>query len=104
MKSKIKKGDKVKVLSGKEKGKSGKVLRVLSGRGSMVIEGVNLIKKHIRKRSESEPGGVKEIPAPIKVSKLSLVCPGCGQATRLGAKILEDKSKVRICKKCQKTI
>lgn len=100
----IKKGDKVIVISGKNKGKTGKVLRVLLAKKRLVIEGVNLVKKHIRRRSDSEPGGIKELPASINGSNVALLCPSCNKGVRFGIKISKDKSKTRICKKCQKPI
>lgn len=101
---KIKKGDKVQVLSGKDRGKTGKVLKVFSKNSRAVVEGVNLVKKHMRRRSESEPGGIKEIPTSIHASNLALVCPQCGRGTRFGVKVSEDKSKAKVCKRCQQAI
>ncbi|MFA5272100.1 MAG: 50S ribosomal protein L24 [Candidatus Omnitrophota bacterium] len=100
----IKKGDKVTILSGKDKGKSGKVLEILKDDSRVLIEGLNLAKKHLRKRSESEPGGIKEIPMPMHLSKIALVCASCSKPVRFGIKILKDKSKIRVCKKCQQAI
>ncbi|MCM8824343.1 MAG: 50S ribosomal protein L24 [Candidatus Omnitrophica bacterium] len=96
----IRKGDKVYVLTGKDKGKTGKVLRVLTSKNRAIVEGINLVKKHVRRRSESEPGGIKDIPASIHISNLNLFCAHCNRGVRWGIKILEDKSKIRICKKC----
>ncbi len=101
----IKKGDKVAVIAGKNKGKIGKILRVsLKPKRRVVIEGVNLVKKHIRRRSESESGGIKEIPSSISVSNVALFCGNCNKGVRFGVKVSDDKSKVRICKKCQRPI
>lgn len=100
----IKKGDKVQVLTGRDKGKTGKVLKILSGRKRVVVEGVNLVKKHMRKRSESEPGGIKEVPTSINISNLGLFCSKCGKGVRSGIKVMADKTKVRVCKKCQQAI
>lgn len=96
----IRKGDKVLVVSGKNKGKSGKVLEILSSKSRAMVEGVNLVKKHMRRRSESEPGGIKEIPSSIHLSNIMVVCPHCNRQVRLGAK-KEGKNKIRICRKCQ---
>lgn len=104
MSLRIKKGDKVVVLTGKDKGKSGKVLRVLTSKGRVIVEGVNMIKKNIRRRSEAEPGGIKAVPASLNISNVSLMCGNCNKAVRFGVKILDDKSKIRICKKCNKPI
>ncbi|UCD15246.1 MAG: 50S ribosomal protein L24 [Candidatus Omnitrophota bacterium] len=104
MSLRIKKGDKVVVITGRDKGKTGKVLRVMFDRGRVVVEGVNLVKKHFRRRSENEPGGIKEIPSSLHMSNLSLFCSSCGKGVRFGTKISADKSKIRICKKCQQPI
>jgi len=104
MSLRIKKGDKVVVLSGKNKGKSGKILKVLLPKSGVVVEGVNLVKKHIKRRSESEQGGVKEMPAAIKISNVALFCASCNKGARFGVKQAKDKSKTRICKRCQKPI
>jgi len=100
----IKKGDKVVVIAGKGKGKVGKILRVSTKSKRVVVEGVNLVKKHIRRRSESETGGIKEIPATINASNVALFCSSCNKGVRFGVKISDDKSKIRICRKCQKPI
>ena len=100
----IKKGDRVVVTAGKNKGRSGKVLKVISAKARVFVEGVNLVKKHIRRRSENEPGGIKEVPSGINLSNVSLFCGNCNKGVRFGVKVLGDKSKTRICKKCQKPI
>jgi large subunit ribosomal protein L24 len=100
----IKKGDKVILLSGKDKGKSGKVLKVLTAGEYVLVEGLNLAKRHLRKRSEAEQGGIKEIPQPLSISKVALVCPSCLKAVRFGVKISQDKTKLRFCKKCHQAI
>jgi large subunit ribosomal protein L24 len=108
---KIKKGDKVKILSGKDKGKIGKVLQVFPVYNKVSVEGLNVAIKHMRPRRQGEKGQRIEFPAPFDLSKVSLVCPQCGKATRVGSKVLEltvgDKKKnkkVRICKKCSQEI
>ncbi len=100
---KIKKGDQVIVISGKYKGKKGKVLKVIPKEGKIVVEGVNMIKKHMRPRKEGEKGEVVHKPAPIYVSKVMLICPKCKKLTRVGYKIVDGK-KYRICKKCKSEI
>ena len=98
---KIKKGDTVRVLSGKDRGKIGKVLSVLKGRGRVVVEKVNKVKKHKKQSGDQkDPGGIVEVEAPIDVSKVMVVCPSCSKPTRVGYKVTKDK-KVRICKKCK---
>ncbi|MCD6229109.1 MAG: 50S ribosomal protein L24 [Candidatus Omnitrophota bacterium] len=104
MSLRIKRGDKVVVLTGKDKGKTGKVLKVFPTEYRAIVEGINLVKKHMRRRREDEPYGIKEIPAPINISNLALFCPYCNRGVRFGVKVLEDKTKVRICKRCQKEI
>jgi len=107
----IKQGDKVKILSGKDKGKIGKVLQVFPSYGKISVEGLNVAIKHMRPRRQGEKGQRIEFPAPMSLSKVSLVCPKCGKATRLGSKTLEltvdgkkKSKKVRICKKCLQEI
>ncbi len=101
---KIKKGDKVKILAGKDKGKTGKVLKLTSNGSRVVVEGVNVLKKHIRRRSEAEQGGIREVPSPINISNVALFCGNCNKETRFGVNIAKDKSKTRICRKCQRAI
>lgn len=104
---KIKKGDTVLVISGKYKGKTGKVLKTFPKEGKVLVEGVNLVKKHFRPRSGREKGQIIEIPKPLPVSKLKFICPSCKKATRLGYKISREKDKklkVRVCKKCKTEI
>lgn len=105
----IKKNDKVKILSGKDKGKTGKVLQVLPVEGKISVEGLNLAIKHLRPRRENEKGQRIEFPAFMNASNVSLLCPKCGKATRIGHKIvasLEGKKakKFRVCKKCEEII
>lgn len=104
----IKKNDKVKILSGKDKGKSGKVLQVMPKEGKISIEGLNLLIKHLRPQQQGEKGQRIEFPAFIQVSNVALLCPKCGKSTRSAYKIVKvegrkDK-KYRVCKKCQEII
>lgn len=106
---KIKKGDKVKILSGKDKGKTGKVLQVFVSRERASVEGLNLLIKHLRPQKQGEKGQRIEFPAPIDLSNLMLVCPKCNKAARVGYKTVEGKEgakkkKYRECKKCNATI
>jgi len=96
----IKKGDKVKILSGKDRGKTGKVIKVYPATQKLIVENINLVKKHKKSRQDNEKSERMTIAAPISVSKVMLVCPKCSKPTRLGSKEIEGK-KVRICKKCQ---
>lgn len=100
----IKKGDKVFVISGKDSGKSGKVLEILKDKSKVIVEGLNLSKKHMRRRSEADVGGIKEVPMPLNISKVALFCSSCSKPVRFGIKTLKDKNKMRICKKCQQAI
>lgn len=97
---KIKKNDQVKILAGKDRGKSGKVLRVLSAENKIIIEGLNIVKKHVKARKEGESGQRIEIPGKLNISNAMLVCPKCGKATRIGYKIVGE-NKMRICKQCK---
>lgn len=98
---KIKKGDRVKVLLGKDKGKEGTVVHVSKSKGRALVEGVNIYKRHVRKMQGVE-GGIIDIPKSLDISNLALICPNCQKPTRVGFKT--DKGKVRICKKCKKEI
>ena len=95
----IKKGDTVEVIQGKESGKRGKVLRVLANEERVVVERVNFIKRHVRPSQKTPQGGVIEREASIHISSVKLVCPGCSQAVRVGVR-MEGEDKVRYCKKC----
>ena len=103
MAAKIKTKDKVVVLSGKDKGKTGEVLRVLPKDERVVVAGVNVVKKHTRPSARSQ-GGILEIEAPIHVSNVAHVDPKDGKPTRVGFKILEDGRKVRVAKRSGETI
>ena len=97
---KIKKNDKVIVIAGKEKDKIGTVLTVNSEKGRAIIERVNMIKKHAKPSAQNAQGGIVEKEAPINISNLMLVCSKCADPTRIGKQMLEDGSKIRVCKKC----
>ena len=96
---KIKKGDNVIVLSGNDKGKTGEVLDVIPKTQKVVVKGVNIRKKHVKPRKAGEEGGIIPSEFPVHSSKVNVVCPKCGKATRIGYTI-ENGEKVRICKKC----
>lgn len=100
---KIKKNDTILIITGKDKGKKGKVLEALPKENKIVVEGLNLAKKHQRPRRQGEKGQIIEIPRPINVSNVKLICPKCGQGARVGYKIAE-KEKFRMCKKCESEI
>jgi large subunit ribosomal protein L24 len=94
------KNDKVIFISGKEKGKIGTILKVDYEKKRVVVEKVNMVKKHARPGGKQAQGGIIEKEAPLHVSNLMLICGKCAEATRIGKRTLEDGSKVRICKKC----
>lgn len=100
---KIKKGDEIIVVSGKDRGRKGKVDKTLPRKQAVLVTDLNLVKKHLRAQGEKKPGGIVQIPKPLNVAKIALVCPQCHQPTRVGYKI-EKKEKFRICKKCQELI
>ena len=100
----IRKDDMVVVLTGKDKGKQGKVLKADPQNGKVIVEGVNVATKHTKPRKQGEEGGIIKMETPIYVSKVMRVCPKCGKPTRCAHKILEDGSKVRVCKKCNENI
>ncbi len=106
----IKKGDKVTILAGKDKGKTGKVLQVFPNRERVSVEGLNLLIKHMRPRREGEKGQRIEFPAPMNISNLMLVCPKCSKPARVSYKTVKgdkgDKGnkKFRVCKKCDQVV
>ena len=97
---KIKKGDKVKVLTGKDRGKTGNVTRVLPAAGKVIVDGVNVAKKHQAPTRTTQQGGIIDKDMPLPVANVALVCTSCGKATRVGYKIDNSGQKVRICRKC----
>ena len=99
----IKKNDKVVVLSGKDKGKEGKVLTAMPAEKKVVVEGVNVATSHVKPRKQGEEGGIVRREIPMYVSKVMLMCPKCGKPTRVASKV-EDGKKVRVCKKCGATM
>ena len=95
----VKKGDTVVVLSGKDKGKKGKVLEVSPREEKVIIEGINMVSKHVKPRKMGEPGGIVKAEAPMYACKVMRVCPKCDKTTRAASKIVDGK-KVRVCKHC----
>lgn len=100
---KIKKGDTIIVVTGKDKGKKGKVDKVFPKTSSVLVAGINNMKRHRKKRDEQNPGGIVDIHLPIAESKVAVVCPACGQPTRVGF-LMSKGDKERICRKCQQKI
>ncbi|OGW51044.1 MAG: 50S ribosomal protein L24 [Nitrospirae bacterium RBG_19FT_COMBO_42_15] len=103
-KIKIKKGDRVKVIAGKELDKEGKVFMVFPVKNRLLIEKLNLIKRHTKPTQQQQQGGIIEKEASIHISNVMLVCPKCSKPTRVGYKILEGGDKMRACKKCGEVI
>ena len=99
----IKKGDKVRVIAGKDKGKEGEVTRAIPAEHRVVVKNVNVAKRSMRPTQQNPQGGIMSIDAPIQVSNVMLICPKCGQPTRVGHRE-EDGKKVRFCKKCQAAV
>jgi large subunit ribosomal protein L24 len=100
----LKRDDRVEVIAGRDKGRVGKILRVLPDRDRAVVERINVVKRHTKPSMANQQGGIIEKEAPIHVSNLMLICPKCAKTSRIGKKVLEDGSKVRVCKKCGETI
>ncbi len=100
---KLIKGDSVKVVAGKDKGKIGKISKVYSKDDKVLVENVNQYKRHLKKRSQNEESQIVTLTKPLPVSNVSLICPKCNRLTRVGFETKKDK-KVRVCKKCKKEI
>ncbi len=97
---KIKKDDVVAVTSGKFRGKQGKILRTLPSQNMVVVEGVNMVKRHRKPVTQRDPGGIVDVIKPLPTANVILVCPACGKTSRVGV-VKEDGKKMRVCKKCQ---
>ena len=100
---KIRKNDLVLIISGKDRGRKGKVMESLPKERKVVVEGINLRKKHIKPKRSGEKGQIVSLPFPVDVSNVKMICPKCGKGARVGSKIQGDK-KYRICKKCGQEI
>jgi len=101
---KIRKNDNVIVIAGKDKGKKGKVRQVKPKEGRLIIEGVNLIKRHSRTKGQARQAGIIELEAPMDISNVMLVCNKCSKPVRVGFKVLPDGKKVRVCNSCEEVI
>ncbi|KPJ70748.1 50S ribosomal protein L24 [Microgenomates bacterium DG_75] len=101
---KLKKGDSIIVIKGKDKGRKGKIEKILRKTGKVLIPGINVYKKHARKQSEKKPGGIIEIVKPLPVANVALYCSKCKKPTRIGYQIDKSGNKTRICRKCQTII
>lgn len=100
----IKKGDTAFVLTGKNKGKSGRVLSVLKAKERVIIEGINIVKKHMKPNKQYTKGGIIEKEAPLHISNVMLMCPKCSKPSRIGHTVFDDGKKLRTCKKCKEVI
>ena len=96
----VKTGDEVIVIQGKDRGKKGKVLQVAPSEGKVIVEGVNIVSKHVKPRKMGEAGGILKAESALYADKVQLICPKCGQPTRVGH-IIEDGKKFRVCKKAK---
>jgi len=102
LQSPLRKNDNVVVTAGKDSGKRGRVLRVVTDKNRVIVEGVNIIKRHTKPNPQRNiKGGIVEREAGLHASNVQLVCPECGKATRVGRRVLSDGRKVRICRKCE---
>ena len=99
----IKKGDKVKILCGKDRGKTGKIIRMMPSKGKLIVENINLVKKHKKSRKAGEQSERMTLAAPINISNVMLVCPKCSKASRMRSKTIDNKA-VRVCQKCEAEI
>ena len=100
----IRKNDSVMVIAGKERGKTGKVLRVLPDDGAVIIERINIVKRHTKPRGPQQPGGIVEKKASIDASNVMIMCDKCNAPVRIAHKILADGSKIRICRRCNEAL
>lgn len=100
---KIKKGDTVLITAGKDRGRTGKIIKSLLKEGTILVEGINLKKKHVKAKKQGEKGQVISVPTPLDVSNVKIICPKCQKATRIAYKV-EKTEKHRICKKCKSQI
>lgn len=100
---KIKKDDRVMVMTGRERGKIGRVLKVEPAKERVLVEKINMVKRHT-KPTQTGQGGIMDKEAPLHISKLQVVCPKCNQAVRVGSTVLEDGRRVRVCKKCSEQL
>ena len=100
----VRQGDKVLVLSGKDKGKKGKVIATYPRLGKVKVEGVNMMKKHAKPTRKVPQGGIREMEAAFPASKVMVICPACSKPTRVAKKILPDERRVRTCQQCDESL
>lgn len=100
---KLKKGDQIIVTSGKDKGRKGKIELIFQSERDVLVPGINMYKRHLKKRDEKRAGGIIDFPRPLHIGNVALVCPKCGKSTRVGF-IVTKGEKIRICRKCKQKI
>ncbi|MBI4130477.1 50S ribosomal protein L24 [Candidatus Roizmanbacteria bacterium] len=100
---KLKKGDQIIVTAGKEKGKKGKIDRIVPASNAVIVAGLNLYKRHVKRRDEKHPGGIIDIARPLPAGNIALICPRCKLPTRIGFMMVKEQ-KNRMCKKCKQTL
>jgi large subunit ribosomal protein L24 len=100
---KLKKGDTVYISIGKDKGRKGKIEKIFPEKGQVLIPGINMFKRHAKRKDDKHPGGIIDFSRPLGASKVALICPKCGQRTRIGY-LVTGKEKLRICRKCEQQI
>lgn len=101
---KVRKDDTVVITAGKDKGKKGKVRRILPREDRVIVEGLNMVKRHSRTRGRARQAGIIELEAPVHISNVMLFCNKCGKPTRVGFRFLDDGTKVRVCRNCSEMI
>lgn len=104
VKTRLKVNDRVEVITGKDKGRVGKIIRIDRTRGRVVVEKINMIKRHTKPSAANQQGGIIEKEGPIAISNLMLICPKCAKSARIGKKVLEDGARIRVCKKCNESV
>lgn len=101
---KLKKGDKVKIIAGKDRGKQGTIEKLFPKKRKVLVPGLNIYKKHLKKGKEGQAGGIIDIACPLPVSNIALICPKCSKTTKVSYRINKTGEKIRICRKCQEVI
>jgi large subunit ribosomal protein L24 len=99
-KIKVRKNDTVMVIAGRDRGKTGKILRILPARGRVIVERLNIVKRHTKPRGAASPGGIVEREAPLDISNVMVLCDRCNAPVRIGSKLAADGSRARICRRC----
>jgi large subunit ribosomal protein L24 len=100
----VKKGDTVMIITGKDRGKKGKVIEVSPSEGKLIVEGRNIVSKHVKPKKAGQQGGIVKAEGPLYACKVMLVCPKCGKPTRVAHKVFGDGTKSRVCRRCGDTI